>query len=397
MRLASLLVLAACGGTAVAPPTPHPPSPADQAAIAALQAGKFDDARTQASAVLARDARDARAAAVRAIATYQVAGNQIVTELAEVLDHGEALKYLDHERGRAAWRSFGDTLDAIDRDLAVVAADPSFSLELCLGCWEHDWNRNGQVDDRDRKLFEIEIDGKGEELPEADPRRRPTFRFDVGDADWARAMVAFQRAFVDLVLAYRWSELDKFSIFGKPQPLKFPLIDPGRVRHARKAILDGLGYAKRCHDEYLAETDDDREWVPNPRQKSHPVPLEVDTELYATWEAVITDVAALVHSEQGISIKELAGAVDHDGDKLMPAAFIDVGKLLGEPGDIVLDLGVDESPDGIEKALRALLGHGYALKMRASPLVGRLRHMKDQLERGEDSFGRKLRYLIWLN
>lgn len=35
--------------------------------------------------------------------------------------------------------------------------------------------------------------------------------------------------------------------------------------------------------------------------------------------------------------------------------------------------------------------------MRASPLVGRLRQMKDQLSRGEETFERKLRYLFWLN
>ncbi len=38
----------------------------------------------------------------------------------------------DHERGRAAWNAFLGKLDAADRDLAVVAADPVFSLEPCL-------------------------------------------------------------------------------------------------------------------------------------------------------------------------------------------------------------------------------------------------------------------------
>jgi hypothetical protein len=35
--------------------------------------------------------------------------------------------------------------------------------------------------------------------------------------------------------------------------------------------------------------------------------------------------------------------------------------------------------------------------MRPSPLVGRLRRMQDELEHGEDTLVRKLRYLIWLN
>lgn len=35
--------------------------------------------------------------------------------------------------------------------------------------------------------------------------------------------------------------------------------------------------------------------------------------------------------------------------------------------------------------------------MRPTPLVGRLRQMKAQLDRGEDTFERKLRYLLWLD
>ncbi len=393
MRALLVIAVAACGG---APPVARAPSPASGAAVAALQASRFDEARTQATAALAADPHDARAAAVRAIATYQAAGSTLIGELGAVLESGEHFKYFDHERGRAAWRAFADALDAVDRDLAVVAADPSFSLELCLACWEHDWNRNGTVDDRDRALFEIEDDGKGGELPPGDPRRRPTFRFDVGDADWARAMISFQRAGTDIVLAYRWSELDKLEIF-HPTAITLHLIDPGRIRHARERIIAGLRFAQRCRTEYLAETDDDREWVPSPRQKSHPIPFAVDDDLYATWAAILGDAEHLLTSTEGISLQELAALVEPSAASELPAAYIDVGKLLGEPSDIVIDFAAAKGPDGAEHVLRGLLGHGYALKMRASPLVGRLRHMKQQLERGEDTLGHKLRYLLWLN
>ncbi len=44
-----------------------------------------------------------------------------------------------------------------------------------------------------------------------------------------------------------------------------------------------------------------------------------------------------------------------------------------------------------------MLGNGYQARMKPSPLIGRLRAMRDQLSRGEDTFERKLRYLLWLN
>lgn len=415
MKRILLLVglVAGCGGAeprtdvAQLAQTPNTPQQVAEAApaLASLAASKFDEARSAATAILTRDPHSSRAAAVRAIATYQAAGQAVITRITAIMDEGETLKALDHEGGRAAWKTFLDQLDAVDRDLAIVAADPTFSLELCLACWVHDWNRNGHLDDRDRKLFEVEYDAKGEVIDQSDPARRPTFRFDVGDAEWARAMVSFQRAGVQLILAYKWSELDKLlrlSIFGNTKladhRLTIPLIDAGRVKHARELILAGVAYADRCRAAYLAETDDDREWVPNPKQQSHPIPLPMDATIYATWAAVTGDVRRMLTSEEGISLQEVMAIVEPKAAALMPDGYVDFGAMLREPSDIVFDLSDEaETPKNAERILRGVLGHGYRTKMRASPLVGRLRHMKDELEQGSDTAEHKLRYLLWLN
>ncbi len=392
-------LVSACGDELPPPRSPAQRTSDSAPAVQALQAARFAEAEQHAAAALQLDPRNSQAAAVRAIAGYQRAGHELVREIGAVIEEAEDAKFFDHEAGRAAWQTFIDRLDAVDRDLAVVAADPGFALELCIACWEHDWNRNGEVDDRDRKLFEIEYDGVGGEIPEGDARRRPTFRFDVGDAEWARAMLSYQRAGVELILAYRWSQLDKLLRGGGDEPrLVIPLLDAGRVKRARKHILAGADHADRCREAYLAETDDDREWVPNPRQKNHPIPLAVDAELYATWGAITGDVRHLVSSREGLSIKELAGLIEDDLERLVPDAYLDVGKMLGEPEEIVLDLrGLSETPASVERILRGLLGNGYQAKMKPSPLPARLRGMKDQLDRGEDTAEHKLRYLLWLN
>ncbi len=372
-------------------------------AVAALQASKFDEARQLASQALAKDARNSRAAAVRAIATYQAAGHALIASLSEVIDKGETLKSLDHQAGRAAWLSFLAALESVDRDLMVASADKDFSMELCLACWEHDWNRNGKVDDRDRKLFEIEVDAKGDEIPDGDPRRRPTFRFDAGDIEWALAMVSFQRAGVELVLGYQWSELDKlfqWNIFSKDKPatITIKLMDKDRVRHAHQLILAGLYHAEDCRTLYLAEKDDDREWVPNPEQVNHPVPLPMDVTIYATWAGVLRDVRTLLKSEEGIPLRGMAGLADGKLAQLMPDAYIDLGAMLTQPRDIVIDFGdMSESTQNVERVLRGVLGNGYRAGMTPSKLVQRLRTMKEDLERGSDTVDKKLRYLLWLN
>jgi hypothetical protein len=382
------------------------------AAVTALQIARFAEAAEQATKVLARDPGNSRAAAVRAIATYQAAGSRLRDDLES---SGPSL--LELGTARAVGERFAEQLARVDRDLAIAAADPSFSLDLCLACWEHDWNHSGEIDDRDRKLFEIEFDGRvaaGDdgargELAANDPRRRPTFRFDTGDADWARAMVSFQRAALDILLAYRWSELRLLLLTrGDPTKIVIQLDDAARIRRARTLILDGLRYADRCRAAYLAETDDAREWVPNPKQLDHPIPLEVDAALYQTWADVAADVRRLLDSEERLSFRQLAALGDRDSSAYVPDAYLDLGAMLRDPSDVTIDLALVEELDDVrrdaakavplvEKLLRGALGHGYAAARKASPLVGRLQRMKRELSTGNDTFERKLRYLLWLN
>lgn len=338
-------------------------------------------------------------AAQRAIDTYIGAADRLVYGLTQLAERGDALKAFDHEEGRDLWLRFEKDLGEVDRDLATAAKDQDFALELCVACIEHDWNHNGRIDTGDRRLLEIEYDAGGAELAEGDPRRRPTFRFDHGDLQWARAMVSFQRAAAELVLAYRWSQLDKLLARTREGDgrVVIELIDADRVKHARKLILEGIGYSAAERREYLAETDDDREWVPNPRQHG-PIPLSVDNQLYSHWEEVLSDARKLVAGEEGLAMKEVGALLDPELGRDAPDAFVDVGKMLSDPTDIVLDLRLKtDDPRSFEVAMRGILGHGFVKKMRRSALPSRLARMKRDLVGGDDTLDKKLRYLLWLN
>lgn len=442
LPLAALALIGLTGlGCGPKPPARSPQERVSDAApaVTALREARFVEAAKLAETALARDRQNGTAAAVHAIAGIQAAGSQLRDDLERLFDN-PSLRALDHEQGRAMWQRYADALQKIDADLAVTAADANFSLELCVACWEHDWNRNGQIDDRDRRMFEIEYDGRAPKesaakkepppppdgeldgdpdwsmpdptfIPEGDPRRRPTFRFDRGDADWARAMLSFQRAVMELILAYRWSELDKL-FFGRgdaPVKMVIALQDGARVKRARELILAGLRHAERCRAAYLAETDDDREWMPNPSQKSYPIPLDVDAALYQTWSDVLGDLRRMLESEEGLSLHGLSALGDDaDSMKYLPDAYVDLGALLREPSDIVIDFShvdaIERNEDRpaevqkvVEQMLRGILGKGYAPKMKPTPMLERLGRMKRELLTGEDTFERKLRYLFWLN
>jgi hypothetical protein len=384
------LVALACG----ARQNPAERAESARPAVLALSAGRFDEAARDADDALGADPDNSRARAVRAIAVWVRAADdlvEIVLNAAMSLSRGR----LDVPRTRDALASVEARLERVDADLAVAAKDPTLALPLCIACWKGDWNHDGRADRRDERLLEIEYDANGEPIDEGDPRRRPTFRFDIGDAHWARAMVAFQRAALDLVLAYRWSDVADFERHGERHELVVHLDDRGRVGAARDRILEGLDHSDRARLAYLAETDDDREWVPSPRQKDHPIPFRVDAELYATWEAVVGDVRRLVRSEEGIDVREL---LELSGDRVKARGFIDVGKLLSSPEDRHVDVAaILDSRDDPQPALRAMFGSAYVQRMPPSRLTQRLARMAEDVRRGDELLGKKLRYLVWLN
>ncbi len=121
----------------------------------------------------------------------------------------------------------------------------------------------------------------------------------------------------------------------------------------------------------------------------------MDAQIYATWVGITGDVRRMLNSEEGLSLREMVGVLEPKSAAMMPDGYLDLGAILGEPRTLVLDVS-DQSPtaNNTERILRGLLGRGYETGMRPSPLVGRLRHMKDELGRGSDTAEHKLRYLL---
>lgn len=374
-----------------------------QPALAALQAARFEEARTLATEALARNQDNPRAAAVSALSLYRLALHDLWGDVLTVAASAAAsammrADFLNRDYVDFAVKRADDRLTELDGLLAVAEQDPGFSLELCPACWEVDWNRDDQVDERDRHLLEIELDAGGAPLPEGDPRRRPTFRFDQADVVWLRALVAFQRAALALADAYD-PNLPAITR-GRAKDFILKLREPKKVEKARGLILAGLGLAGRCRTLVLAETDDDREWLPNPRQRSHAMPLQVDDALFETWAGVLDDATRLVTGEQGVSVAQLAqlGHRGHLDDP--PQGFVDLGALLTRSHDLVL-AGDDVDHPGdrakVEAALGRLLGSAYRPTMTPSPLLQRLERMRKELDAHHDTLERKLRYLLWLN
>lgn len=369
------------------------------AAIRKLQQGDFAGATQEANRILNVDPRNPFALFVSAVVSYKNMAQNMYLPLRVVLAAGPEHAFAQEAELHRLLAQAEQTLAAVEGELAVVSRHPAFAFELCPACWEVDWDSDGTIDQGDRELLEIELDEAGEGLPAGDPRRRPTFRLDHGDILWARAFVAFQRALLDGVLAYSWAELGRLAAGSLGTAVTIRLTQPDRLAQAQRRVLEALDLSDQARLAFLAEDDDDREWVPSPRQRSHPLPLPVDASLYRTWADAVGDLRRLVQGEEGLSIAELAGLVGVDpGD--VPPGVVDVRHLLFEPRDITIDLKelfLTYSSRGFAGLVPALLGDAHSQSLKPSPLPARLRQKKQEIDQGVEPLERKLKYLFWIN
>jgi hypothetical protein len=364
-------------------------------AVVALRAGAVGQAYDLANKELSKQATS-KMHSVLAISRYAIAV--------------EALMFAPSSRGdrvattRVALVEFVTSLDQVKEHLEAAAKDPAFSFELCVACMTNDGNLPGVP----AGLFDIERDRSGNDLSDQDVRRQPVYRFDHGDLVWARAMVTFQQAFANIALAYDWSWMTKLNDDGPdPNEITIKLEDPTRIVKARAQLLAGLELSDQCRTEFLAETDDDREWVPNPKQKNYAAPLAVDSKLYQTWADIVADLRLLVTGQTGLSLRAMMSVIDPGAGNDVPNAFLDFGAMLATPKDIILQLGTmeliekEKNPTKrqklADKALRSAIGNGYKAAMKPSGLAERLTRMRAELGKGNASIEDKLKYLLWMN
>jgi hypothetical protein len=74
-----------------------------------------------------------------------------------------------------------------------------------------------------------------------------------------------------------------------------------------------------------------------------------------------------------------------------------VGQLFSQPADVLVPLKLSHDAEGLDVAFAQLFGKALKRSMPPSLLPQRLERMRREVDRGEDTVERKLRYLFWLN
>jgi hypothetical protein len=241
-----------------------------------------------------------------------------------------------------SYKAFGRVLDAFVSDLgraeATLAAirDDKVMLRLRLAQITFDFSGSG----KDRKtLIDLltKLNGGRLNLQKANPDFR--VHFDRGDVAWLRAYCHLLSALVD---GYRAA--DEETGFAQRVKRVFPkveasdktaedpewhgvrIVDAPRLRRMRLHLVAVCELNRQTWKHIRNETDDDFEWLPNPKQ-SDQLGLPLTDERIDRWLAMMEQIEGLLKGERLLP-SSLVRFVDPDHQE---GIGLNVKKLLDNP------------------------------------------------------------------
>mgnify|MGYP001103569848 CR=1 FL=1 len=153
-----------------------------------------------------------------------------------------------------------------------------------------------------------------------------TFAFDRADAYWLQGYCNVILGVDDFFLAYDWHESFEytFHLFFPKSDLPFtraldaagpddftniadlisflhvrwPLADAKRMSDSRAAFKKAVTLSRKDWDAIEAETDNDREWLPNPKQTGRFAGFTVTEDRIKAWRAVLDQVDLMLDGKK---------------------------------------------------------------------------------------------------
>jgi hypothetical protein len=266
---------------------------------------------------------------------------------------------------------------------------------IAPGTWEVDFDGDGKVSMDERHFFWVPKHGLEMRFTdragtEAEYRSRytsPVILVDQADVHWALAYCNFIEAALNLVLAY---DIVGTNFDG------IALVDPDRIRRtAYGRMQEGVRQSKKLREALLRETDDDREWIANPRQANTSFPLAMDAQTFASWGTLLEELEKLLLG------KTLLGGMVDSGE--FRTGLRDLSLGMCPPGQ-----GIDVRSLFNDPLARPMEGKGISSRCKAPtaqiPFTGLARLASESIRRNagranEEMSGEwaVLRHLYWVN
>jgi hypothetical protein len=213
-------------------------------------------------------------------------------------------------------------LETVEKTLSLVKGD--VKVPVRIGTVLLDLNGDGKADEDERfwKIY-ARMNMQAEEATE-EIAREYVIAFDTADAIWLRGYCHLLLALDEFILAHNWKETfdrtahlffarvdtkysklfdddehdDQFmepilDLIAFIHLIRFPAEEPARMKSALAHIEQMLDLSGQMFEAVLAETDDDREWIPNPKQTGVIPGVAVTEEMLEGWEEFLVEAKSL--------------------------------------------------------------------------------------------------------
>jgi hypothetical protein len=294
-------------------------------------------------------------------------------------------------------KAFDDDLDAADSALRDVGGT-RVAIVIDLARARLDLRGDGKpAEDESLAFILASLSGP----PGAQPPTLASLevKFDAGDAPWLAGYSHALMALCDFMLAHDFHatfdvvshrffpksagplaqalsehsmssgnargliDADFADIIGLVHTINWPVLEPSRMLSARNHLKSVVAMSRRSWELILAETDDDREWIPNPRQTHVALGWRVRQEQIDAWMAALDEADAILDGRILVPHWRFARGFDIKMFFEAPQAF-DLVMLATGPGAIpFLREGPITSQQRWNEITRSFEGNffGYAL------------------------------------
>jgi hypothetical protein len=233
-------------------------------------------------------------------------------------------KPLDYRQARSLLQNWLDELAKVEATLAGVK-DPRVKLPLHFGLIRLDFNGDGRHDDEET-LWKVYNRFNQQAGASAEGARDFLIAFDRGDVDWLRGYSHFLTALTEVLLAHDFEELfnntghllfkgvkPRYAFLARGEGrqrdqelgeildaialihlVRLPVVEPGRLKAALRHMDATIRLSRSSWKAILAETDDDHEWIPSPKQATVVRGVRVTGEMMDGWNAFLNEFEAIL-------------------------------------------------------------------------------------------------------
>jgi hypothetical protein len=235
---------------------------------------------------------------------------------------------LDYKTARKLLQAWVDDLGRSETTLASVKS-AEVKLPLHFGLIRLDFDGDGKADE-DETLWKVYGKFNRGANASAEAAKDFVIAFDRGDVDWLRGYCHVLSALTEALLAHDFEEFfnrSGFLLFDGVKPpeafliesdqpkngfnidqildlvtmfhlIRLPVVEPNRLKSALAHMEAMVALSRTSWKFILAETDDDHEWVPNPKQSTVMPNVRVTAEMVEGWKNFLDEFELILQGKK---------------------------------------------------------------------------------------------------